>query len=209
MANTFFITFEGPDGGGKTTQLRLTAEWLRTQGLTVTETREPGGTPRAEELRRLVLSPDFTVPPRTELWLYLAARAAHVESGIRPALAEGRTVLCDRFNDSTLVYQGLVRGLPLDELRVLTRAAAGGLEPDLTILLDGDPLTLARRRDARGVADRMELEGLDFQVQVRNGFLQLAQTSNGRIQVVDALQAPEVVQKQIRTLITEHCLLKR
>jgi len=152
MSKAFFITFEGPDGGGKTTQLHLTAEWLRTQGVAVAETREPGGTFIAEELRRLVLSPEYNVTPRTELWLYLAARVDHVAASIAPALAEGTSVLCDRWNDSTLVYQGIVRGLPLDELQILSRAAAGGLEPDLTILLDANPSALSQRRNARGAA---------------------------------------------------------
>jgi len=208
MSKAFFITFEGPDGGGKTTQLHLTAEWLRTQGVTVAETREPGGTFIAEELRRLVLSPEYNVTPRTELWLYLAARADHVAASIAPALAEGTSVLCDRWNDSTLVYQGIVRGLPLDELQILSRAAAGGLEPDLTILLDANPSALSQRRNARGAADRLELEGLSFQERVREGFLELAKKSPNRIKIVDALLPVESVQKQIRILITEFCLLK-
>ena len=124
MPHGYFITLEGVDGGGKTTQLERLAAALRERGLTVVTTREPGGTATAEQIRRVVLDKDLIMGARTELLLYLAARAEHVEHVIRPALAAGHVVLCDRFADSTLVYQGVVRGLPLDEVEQLCRFAS-------------------------------------------------------------------------------------
>ena len=138
MNKGYFITLEGPDGSGKSTQLELIAEYLRQNGREVVCTREPGGSEAAERLRQLVLDPQLAIDARTETLLYLAARADHLDKVVRPALASGKIVLCDRFSDSTLVYQGFVRGLPLQELLQLNTFATGGLEPDLTLLLDGD-----------------------------------------------------------------------
>lgn len=156
-------------------------------------TREPGGSEAAERLRDLVLDPQLTMDERTETLLYLAARADHLAKVVRPALAAGQVVLCDRFSDSTLVYQGFVRGLQLTELMQLNAFATGGLEPDLTLLLDGDPERLAARREERGVTDRFENEGLAFQIKVRQGFLELAKANTQRIRVIDALQQQQAV----------------
>ena len=185
MNKGYFITLEGPDGSGKSTQLELIAEYLRQNGREVVCTREPGGSEAAERLRQLVLDP--------QTLLYLAARADHLDKVVRPALASGKIVLCDRFSDSTLVYQGFVRGLPLQELLQLNTFATGGLEPDLTLLLDGDPLLLAGRRSQRGVTDRFENEGLAFQLKVRQGFVELSKAYPQRIRVIDALQEQESV----------------
>ena len=188
MNKGYFITLEGPDGSGKSTQLELIAEYLRQNGREVVCTREA-----AERLRQLVLDPQLAIDARTETLLYLAARADHLDKVVRPALASGKIVLCDRFSDSTLVYQGFVRGLPLQELLQLNTFATGGLEPDLTLLLDGDPLLLAGRRSQRGVTDRFENEGLAFQLKVRQGFVELSKAYPQRIRVIDALQEQESV----------------
>ncbi len=193
MKKGYFITLEGPDGSGKSTQLALLAEYLRQNGHEVVCTREPGGSEAAEQLRQLVLDPRLAIDARTETLLYLAARADHLDKVVRPALAAGKIVLCDRFSDSTLVYQGFVRGLPLPELLQLNTFATGGLEPDLTLLLDGDPELLAGRRSQRGVTDRFENEGLTFQIQVRQGFIELSKAYPQRIRVIDALQEQEAV----------------
>lgn len=152
-----FITFEGIDGGGKTTQLALAAKWLREQGYEVVESREPGGTPLAERVRELVLDPSLPLTTTTQTLLYLAARSEHVDKLLRPSVEAGRIVLCDRFSDSTLVYQGLSQGKSLEELALLRNLcsfASAGMEPDLTLVFDGRPEVLVRRRAARGVSDR-------------------------------------------------------
>lgn len=193
MKKGYFITLEGPDGSGKSTQLELLAIYLRQNGREVVCTREPGGSEAAERLRQLVLDPQLAIDARTETLLYLAARADHLDKVVRPALSAGKIVLCDRFSDSTLVYQGFVRGLPLTELQQLNVFATGGLEPDLTLLLDGDPELLAGRRTQRGVTDRFENEGLAFQISVRQGFIELSKACPQRIRVINALQEQDAV----------------
>ncbi len=193
MEKGYFITLEGPDGSGKSTQLEMLAQYLEQKGYETIRTREPGGSTVAERLRQLVLDPGLTIDRRTETLLYLAARADHLDKVIKPALAAGKTVLCDRFSDSTLVYQGLVRGLPLSELSELINFATGNLQPDLTLLLDGEPERLSVRREQRGVTDRFEKEGLEFQIKVRNGFLELSKLYPQRIKVIDALQTKTAV----------------
>lgn len=203
MKQGCFITMEGVDGSGKTTQLQLTARYLLDCGYDVVTTREPGGTRMAERIRSLVLDADATINARTEVMLYLAARAEHVETVIKPALAEGKLVLCDRFADSTMVYQGFVRGIETDKVKALCEFAADGLQPDLTLLLDAAPEALLQRRADRGVRDRFEQEGLDFQKKVRAGFLSLANAEPARIKKVNALQNAEAVQADIQKLLTE------
>ena len=139
MTPGLFVAFEGGEGVGKSTQIALAAAWLRAQGHQVVETREPGGTPLGQELRRLVLDPAGHVTPRSEALIYAADRAHHVDTVIRPALAAGQVVLTDRYIDSTLAYQGAGRGLSVPEARVITDWATAGLLPDLTVLLDLDP----------------------------------------------------------------------
>lgn len=203
MKQGWFISLEGVDGSGKSTQIQTTAAWLKEQGYEVLVTREPGGTATAEKIRNLVLDADVPLQPRTELLLYLAARAQHVAEVIKPALAAGRIVLCDRFVDSTLVYQGIVRGLDLCRIKELNEFASEELMPALTLLLDADPALLEERRRERGVTDRFEQEGLSFQKKLREGFLFLAEKEPERIKKVDALQAPEQVQAEIRCLLKE------
>ena len=203
MKQGWFISLEGVDGSGKSTQIQTTAAWLKEQGYEVLVTREPGGTATAEKIRKLVLDADVPLQPRTELLLYLAARAQHVAEVIKPALAAGRIVLCDRFVDSTLVYQGIVRGLDLRRIKELNEFASEELMPALTLLLDADPALLEERRRERGVTDRFEQEGLSFQKKLREGFLFLAEKEPERIKKVAALQAPEQVQAEIRCLLKE------
>ena len=205
-----FITFEGADGGGKSTQVQLAAAWLQQRGYEVVTTREPGGTVLAEKVRELVLDPNLPLNSTSQSLLYLAARSEHVEKVIRPALETGKIVLCDRFSDSTLVYQGLSLGKELAELTVLQQLcsfATAGLEPDLTIVLDGRPEVLAKRRELRGVTDRYEQQGLDFQHKLRNGFLTLAKAEPERIKVLNAEGSMEevvaAVQKAIANLLQE------
>ena len=195
-----FITFEGPEGGGKTTQIRLLAETLRELGREVVTTREPGGVEAAEAIRGLVL--DRALRPETEALLFLAARAEHARTLVIPALAAGDVVLCDRFTDSTLAYQGYGLGLDLDRLRGLCEFAACGLRPDLTVLLDLPAETGLRRRFTASqleipmdvpepeapvrVINKMEERDLAFHRRVRDGFLKEAERDPERIYVVDA-----------------------
>ncbi len=203
MDKGHFITMEGVDGSGKTTQLQLTARYLLDCGYDVVTTREPGGTGMAERIRDLVLDADAAVNPRAEVLLYLAARAEHVETVIKPALQAGKLVLCDRFADSTMVYQGFVRGILPEKVAELCDFAAEGITPELTIMLDAAPEALLQRRTVRGVNDRFEQEGLDFQKKVRDGFLMLASREPARIKRVNALQNVEAVQADIRKLLHE------
>lgn len=191
-----FISVEGADGTGKSTQIKRVAEALKERGAEVVLTREPGGTEVAEMLRTIVLNPDIEINVRTETLLYIAARADHIEKVIKPALAAGKIILCDRFSDSTLVYQGIVKGLPLNELEQLTSFAVDGVMPDITILLDADPKDLLGRREERGVSDRYENEGLIFQQGIANGFRKLAQNSE-RIKIINALQDIDCVTADI------------
>ena len=156
-------------------------------------TREPGGTPAGEAIRTILLSPEMTLGERSELLLYLAARAEHVRMVVRPALSRGAIVLCDRFYDSTLVYQSMVRGLPLETVLQINDFATDGLEPDVTFLFDAEPALLAERIGRRGVQDRMELEGLAFQQKVRQGFLTLASRFPARIVTLDAGKSQDEV----------------
>lgn len=185
-----FVTFEGGDGSGKSTQLRRAAERLKARGLDVVVTREPGGTPFAESARALLLEGGAR-SALSEAYLIEAARADLVGAVIRPALAAGRLVLCDRHCDSTLAYQGFGRGLDLDALRALNRAATGGAEPDLTLLYDLDPEQgLERRANAAGSSNRIDREPLEFHRRVRSGFLALARAEPGRFVVLEGALDP-------------------
>lgn len=182
---------------GKTTQAQQLARWFRLYGRETVITREPGGTATAESIRELVLDPALDLSPETETLLQLAARADHVDQVIRPALEAGKVVICDRFTDSTMVYQGILRDMDLDQLRKLNDFATRGLRPDVTLLLDGDPRELVKRRENRGTVDKFELQGLAYQDRIRAGYLRLAQEEPERILVVDALREPEVVTEEI------------
>ncbi|HEY3825019.1 MAG TPA: dTMP kinase [Bryobacteraceae bacterium] len=199
-----FITFEGIDGCGKTTQFRLLAQWLRERGKDVVETVEPGGTAIGQQIRRILLDPaSAEIQPRTELLLYFASRAQNVDQVIRPAIDSGRIVLCDRFTDSTFVYQGCGRGLDSDVVLDLDRIACRGLKPDITFLIDIDPetsLARARRRNERiGPAEsRIDDESAAFHERVRRGYLALAKTEPERIIVIDGAASIGDVAQRIR-----------
>lgn len=187
-----FVTFEGGEGSGKTTQLKLLANHLRAPGNEVVETRDPGGTTIGKEIRTLLLSPESApMSVAAELLLYEASRAQLVREVIAPALARGAIVLCDRFTDSTLAYQGFGRGLDLNLIRELNQFATEGLAPDLTVLLDLDP-AIGLLRCARSAStepssrDRIEAEPLRFHQRVREGYLALARGEPERIRVIDA-----------------------
>lgn len=201
--NGLFISFEGIDGSGKSTQARHLAEVLRAQGYDVVLTREPGGSPGAEEIRALVLQGD---PGRwsaeTELLLFTAARRDHMERTILPALAEGKIVICDRFADSTRMYQGLSRG----DLRGVVDALHDmmiGREPDLTVLIDMDPGAGLSRALARQTGeDRFEEFGQDLQAQMRAGFLALAEQAPERIKVIDGAGSVETVAEAVLSAVS-------
>nr|HID12311.1 dTMP kinase [Anaerolineae bacterium] len=198
-----FITLEGPDGSGKTTQARLLAEWLREQGHEVVLTREPGGTDIGDQIRAVLHDPrNTTMDARTEILLYSASRAQHVAQRIRPALAAGKIVISDRYADSTLAYQGYGRGLDLEALRTITGFATGGLTPDLTLCLDIAPREgLQRRRLGGGEWNRLDREALEFHQRVRAGYLELAELEPERWVVIDGARSVEEVQAEIRALV--------
>jgi dTMP kinase len=202
-----FVTFEGIDGSGKTTQIRLIAQWLRERGTSVVETVEPGGTAIGRQIRKILLDPaSAEIHARTELLLYFASRAQNVEQVIRPALAAGSIVLCDRFTDSTLVYQGCGRGLDISVLHELDRIACQGLKPDATFLIDIDletSLERARRRNERmGPSEsRIDDEEIAFHDRVRQGYLALAEAEPDRIVVVDGRAPAGEVAQRIREIL--------
>ena len=190
-----FVTFEGGEGSGKSTQLLRLAARLRERGHDPLVTREPGGTPVAEGIRALLLDPALEPTAVAEALLMEAARAELVATVIRPALEAGRIVLCDRYADSTLAYQGAGRGLDLGLLRQWNRVATGGLAPDLTLLFDLDPrIGLSRRSGAAGVPNRLDRESLDFHTRVRAQYLELARAEPGRFAVIPASQPPEAIE---------------
>ena len=195
---------EGPDGSGKTTQIALLGALLAQKGLEVVQTREPGGTPLADRIRELILDPAHEeMTSRTEALLYMAARAQHTAKLIRPALERGAVVISDRYTDSTLVYQGVARGLPMDSLVWLNHFATEELTPDLTLLLDGDTECLAGRIASRGNKDRLDSETQDFHQLVREGFLLLAAQNPDRFRVIDADRAVEIVQADIESCVMD------
>ncbi len=201
-----FITFEGPDGCGKTTQITLLAEYLAGQGYPVCHTREPGGTSIGEQVRKILHSQDNQeMVSQAEILLYSASRAQLVAEKIIPALAEGTTVLCDRYYDSTLAYQGYGRQLDLETLRLITGFATQGLKPDLTLYLDIDPEAGLRRRQIDQAAEwnRLDALELDFHRRVHDGYHRLMETEPERWVKVDAARPVEVIQSEIRQIVIE------
>jgi dTMP kinase len=193
-----FITIEGIDGAGKTTQARLLAEWLRGLGRQVCATREPGGTSAGERIRDLVLSREWAIPAEAELFLYLADRTIHVSQVVKPALAAGDVVVCERYTDSTLAYQGYGRGLDLGLLRQLNETATGGLVPDLTLVLDL-PVNMVRLDEGR--LDRLESEGRGFLARVAAGFRELAEKEPGRVKLIDGSGEVQTVHGKMVTAV--------
>ena len=199
---SLFITLEGPEGSGKTTQAEQLAEYLRTQGFDVLLSREPGGPPISEQIRRVLTSLDNTaMHPRTEFLLFSASRAQHVEEVIRPHLAGGGLVICDRFYDASLAYQGYGHGLDLDTLRSITAFATGGLEPDLTILLDLPVEEGLQRREQDGNWNRLDAYDLEFHHRVRKGYLAMVAAEPERWVELDARQSPDAIQDKIRRIV--------
>ena len=201
-AGGLFISLEGIDGAGKSTQSRLLAEHLRGLGRDVIETREPGGAAGAEDIRKLLVEGDpDRWSPETEILLFSAARRDHLERTIAPALARGAVVICDRFADSTRVYQGAARG-DLRDLVDDIHARVIGVEPDLTLILDMDPaVALARGLARQSGEDRFEDMGLPFQERLRSGFQALARDFPDRCAMVDANQAPEAIAQDIARIV--------
>ena len=200
----FFITLEGPEGSGKSTQAVRLAAALKRAGYSVVRTREPGGTPFAETIRRVLLSASSheSVTAEAEALMILAARSQHVAHIIMPALQRGQIVICDRFSDSTFAYQGYGRDVNMQWLRKANDVASGGLSPDFTLLFDlPASLGLARRRKARGKQNRLDRECERFHRKVRRGFLALARQSPRRITVIDATQQPDEIAITTRALV--------
>jgi dTMP kinase len=200
----FFLSFEGSEGCGKSTQIQLLRERLEAAGERVTVLREPGGTAVGEEIRHLLqhAKAGEGMTPEAELLLFAASRAQIVREKIRPLLADGVFVILDRFLDSTTVYQGIARGLPLESVRAINAFATGGTLPELTVLLDMDPATAYQRIHATGrELDRMESQPLAFFEKVRQGYLSLAESDSTRIKLVDAARSPENIHADIWSLI--------
>lgn len=197
-----FITFEGGEGTGKTTQIARLAKALEAAGRRVVVTREPGGSQIANRIRSLLLDPKMKgLVPLAELFLYEASRAQHVQDVIKPALKEGKVVICDRFADSSVVYQGAARGLAAPLVSQLNEIATGGLQPHLTYLLDLDPRIGLARVGSRGVLDRMEKEALSFHKAVRAGYLKLAKANPKRFRVISSSQSRDAIHEQIMEFI--------
>jgi dTMP kinase len=206
MSRPRFITLEGIEGAGKSTLMRFMEAWLAQRGIAVRLTREPGGTPLAEQIRRIVLERGTeTVSPLTETLLMFGARALHLENVIRPALARGEWVVCDRFTDATRAYQGGGRGVDARLIETLAAAVHGDLEPDRTLLIDVPVrVGLARARArAAGAGDRFESETLEFFERVRAGYLELAQREARRFVVIDGSAPLEEVQARVGRLLEE------
>lgn len=199
-----FISFEGIDGVGKSTQIRLAEDYLRAKGKDVLCTLEPGGTELGQEIRNLLLHRKGDVAPRAEALLYAADRAHHVATKVRPALESGQVVITDRFLDSSVAYQGAGRKLSAEEVRNISLWAVDGLLPDLTVLVDLDPVIAAERRKGTGEApDRLELEKIDFFQAVRDEFLKLAAAEPNRFLIVDATKTPTEIFEHVAKKLDE------
>ena len=206
MKHNLFISFEGPEGAGKTTVIRKITERLEQENMEVLLTREPGGIDIAEKIRAIILDPEHTVmDERTEALLYAAARSQHYFEKVRPALDEGKLVICDRFIDSSLAYQGYARGLGVDEVLAINEFAIGKKLPDLTILFDLAPDVGLARIQANGEREinRLDVESLAFHEKVREGYGLLVKRYPERIKVVNAEQSVEQVIEDVWSIITD------
>lgn len=202
-----FITFEGGDGAGKSSLVIGIHAALIDRGLEVLQTRAPGGTEPGRIIRELLLHPHEPVVKKAELFLFLADRAQHVEKVILPSLETGKIVLCDRYNDSTIAYQGKARGFDEEEVRKMCDFATGGLIPDLTIYLDIDPnVGLNRVKEATGSKDHIEAEDIAHHQRIRQSFLQIARDDPNRFKIIDAEKSREEVFQEALRLIDVHCL---
>ena len=205
-----FITLEGPEGSGKTSQLPKLAEYLRQHGFDVLTTREPGGTSIGEQIRTVLHNlENKEMNPRTEILLFQASRAQLVEQVIRPHLDKDGVVLSDRYADSTLAYQGYGHQIDIESLRVLVTFATGGLKPDLTLLLDVDVEAGLRRKELKGEWNRLDAYDLEFHQRVRRGYLNLVQLEPARWVVIDASQEPGKVQETMRKVVAERLGISR
>ena len=201
MMQGLFITFEGPDGCGKTTQMKLLAEYFEKKGKEVFLTREPGGKGLGEKVREILLNYDGEVSDRCESFLFLADRAQNIDIIVNPAVKEGKIVLCDRHIDSTVAYQGYGRGLNIDRINMLNNLATNGKKPDLTLVFDVDVETSMKRVGKE--KDRMESAGIDFHNRVRKGYLELAKQEPKRIKVLDATKSIEEIHKDVINILAE------
>ena len=201
MMQGLFITFEGPDGCGKTTQMKLLAEYFKKKGKEVVLTREPGGKGLGEKVREILLNYDGEVSDRCESFLFLADRAQNIDIIVNPAVKEGKIVLCDRHIDSTVAYQGYGRGLNIDRINMLNNLATNGKKPDLTLVFDVDVETSMKRVGKE--KDRMESAGIDFHNRVRKGYLELAKQEPKRIKVLDATKSIEEIHKDVINILAE------
>lgn len=197
-----FISLEGPEGAGKTTQVRLLSKQLEIMGVSHVITRDPGGTPLGKQIRRILLNPENPVQPMAELLLYQADRAQHVAEVILPSLKEGRLVICDRYVDSTIAYQGYGRGIDFKLIDELNQIATGGLMPELTVLFD-IPSSDGLARLHPGGHDRLEREALEFHLKVRNGYLEQAKRYPERYKILDASKPLSSVQSELRRILFE------
>jgi dTMP kinase len=205
----FFLTFEGCEGSGKSTQSRLLCELLRQKGYKVKHTREPGGTKISEAVRRILLDPKNNITPVAELFLYETARTQHMTEVIKPALESGRVVICDRFTDATIAYQGYGRGLDISVIKELNRIASCGIKPNLTVYLDipaEKGLIKARsiKKDFKTACDRLESEALSFHKRVRKGYLALAKDEPRRIKVIATQNTIEKTHKRVAETVLSH-----
>nr|WP_278287329.1 dTMP kinase [Caloranaerobacter ferrireducens] len=197
-----FITVEGPDGSGKSTQIRLLEEYLKDKGYNVVVTREPGGTRISEDIRNIILDTSNTdMSPYTEALLYAASRAQHVYETILPALKEGKIVICDRFVDSSLVYQGFARGLGIKKIKEINDFATEGLKPDVTLFFDIDIDTALKRIGNRTTKDRLDKEKIEFHRKVYEGYMKIKEMYSYRIEVINAAYDIENTFKQVKSVI--------
>lgn len=202
MKNSLFITFEGIDGSGKTTQAILLKDYLEGKGFKVYLTREPGGTEVGSKIREILLSPDFSINPWTEVFLYLASRVENTIV-VKKKLEENYIVICERYADSTIAYQGYGRNLPLNILAEMNGIATSGLKPDLTVLIDLDPELALRRKKT---FDRIEMEGKDFYYRVREGYLEIAKREQERFIIIPGSLSKEEIFERIVKRIKEKFL---
>lgn len=199
MEKGLFITFEGTDGCGKTTQIEMLKDYFEKQGRTVLLTREPGAKGLGTKLREILLNYDGEVSPVCESFLFLADRAQHVDTIIKPAVARGEVVLCDRHTDSTVAYQGYGRELDIEQIKMLNNIATSGLKPDLTFIFDID-IDTAQKRVGKN-KDRMESAGIEFFKRVRNGYLEIAKQEPERVKVLDGSKSIETIHNELLEIL--------